>query len=375
MKKELVKVENNVNLSSYPTYKISKREKRRLERLNKKAKKYQDDINFSLKEEKIIKKQNYKFWKNLLVIVIIIVAFLLIGCLTSVFLFVKGFFNDSFYGNLCGGIVLGVLLGILGIFVIRPIIIGLSKPSFTLDAFNENQRRVASKKNFKKLQKVATNIIETNDNVSTESKNLLKTFYHNKKELNNVLKKIYHDEISKDIQKVINDEACKVLLSTALSQNSRFDSLSVFFINVRMIMLICVRCGYHPTYARLSKLIVKVFRNALIAYSFQSLKLEDLIVNGIDKLTNGILSIIPFVKDISKSLIQGSSNALLTLRIGIITKKYLFEEFTIQQSIKDPDEVEVELVECAIKEANNNIDSVIDQCKKSIGKKEKVSVK
>ena len=136
-------------------------------------------------------------------------------------------------------------------------------------------------------------------------------------------------------------------------------------------MQICVKCGYHPTYARLSKLIVKVFRNALIAYAVQSLNLEDIIINGIDKLAKGALSAIPGVSEISKSLTQGASNALLTLRVGIITRKYLYEEYNIQAMIENPEDIEAEIVEEAVLEANNNFDSIVLECKNGMKRKVK----
>ena len=74
---------------------------------------------------------------------------------------------------------------------------------------------------------------------------------------------------------------------------------------------------------------------------------------------------------------QGASNALLTLRIGIITRKYLYEEYALQEKITDPDEVQTEIVSSAIKEANDNIDDIVKECKKKIliGRKNQVSVK
>ena len=296
---------------------------------------------------------------------------LIIACLIDIFNFVRGFFSDITTGNIVGGCVTGFFVLLLIIFVIRPIVVALSTPVFTLDIVDDENKKKISRKNFKKLQKVAKNIILTNDNVSQDSKNKISTFIGNRKELNNVLKNIYENEISKDIQKTINSSATKALITTAISQNAKFDAASVIIINIKMIMQICVKCGYHPTYARLSKLIVKVFRNALIAYAVQSLNLEDIIINGIDKLAKGALSAIPGVSEISKSLTQGASNALLTLRVGIITRKYLYEEYNIQAMIENPEDIEAEIVEEAVLEANNNIDSIVLECKNGMKRKVK----
>lgn len=317
------------------------------------------------KEEKIIKKSSHKFVRAVAVACVTIITILVISGLINIFTFVKGFFSDITLGNIVAGSVTGVLIALLFIFVIRPIIMALATPMFTLDVVSEEDARNISKANFKKLQKVAKNILE-NDNVSEDNKNLIRTFYSNKKELNNTLKNVYDTDIKNDIMKIVNATSTKVMLTTALSQNSKFDAISVALLNIRMIMQICVKCGYHPTYLRLSKLIIKVFRNAMFAYAVQNLNLQDILIDGIDKLAKGALNAIPGLSTLTKSLTQGASNALLTLRIGIITRKYLYEEFNIQRMIKNPDEVEVEIVSSALKEANENIDNIVIEAKRDI---------
>ena len=139
-----------------------------------------------------------------------------------------------------------------------------------------------------------------------------------------------------------------------------------------MSMQIVVKCGYHRSYAQLSKLIVKVFRNALIAYSLQSLNLEDVVVNGINKLVKGAITAIPGLNEVAKSLTQGAANALLSLRIGIITRKYLYKEYELQAQIDAQYSIDEIIVNDAIKEADDDIDDIIAECKKSQKKKQAV---
>lgn len=334
-------------------------------------------VNTTSKEEKIIKKKSEKFFVGLFVGLMVLLTLFTVVCLIDIFSFAKGFFHDELTGNIVGGIVVGIITLIIIIFVVRPIVIALSSPMFTLDVINATPNSEISRKNFKKMQKVARNIISTNDNVSKDSKNLLNSFIHNKVELNNTLKKVYKTEISKDINKTITLTASKVLLTTALSQSGKFDALNVALTNIRMIMQICVKCGYHPTYAKLTKLIIKVFRNAIVAYSIESLNVGEAVTTGINKLTENLLGSIPFVGTVTKSILEGSTNALLTLRIGILTRKYLYEEYAKQEQIKDSSEIQTELVDSAIKEANENIDDIVKECKNviMIGKKNGVKVK
>ena len=305
----------------------------------------------SNKETSIIKRSNRKFIKAFVIVGSVLLSIIIFSCIIDIYDFFRSFHP------IAGYVSLGVVILLLLLFVFRPIIVALSTPCFTLDVVEVSNKKSIIRKNYRKLKKVASNLIK-GENISQESKDLIKENISNRKELNNTL------EISKKINKIINESATNVLFATAISQNNRFDSATVALVNIRMIMKIVIACGYHPSYPQLYKLIAKVFRNALIAYAIQSINVDQVIFNGIDKLVKGTLSALPFVSDLTKSITQGSANALLTLRIGIITRKYLYEEFDIQAMIEDPDEQNAIILEEAVEEANSSIDVIIDECKK-----------
>lgn len=313
-------------------------------------------------ETSIIKKQNRKLIKSIAIIGIVLITLVVVSCIIDIFDFAYKFHPYAGYAALAV-----VILALL-VFVIRPIVIALSSPCFTLDIVDVKSKKEVSRRNYQSLKKVAKNLIEK-DNISSESKKVIEASMNSKAELNDVLRTVYDKEVSKNINKIINESSVRVLLSTAISQNNKFDGATVALVNIRMIMRIVVACGYHPSYPQLYKLIAKVFRNALIAYTLQTTEVDNLIFNGINKLVKGALTNLPLVGEITKSITQGAANALLTLRIGIITRKYLYEEFDIQAMMEDPDETNETILEEAVNEANNSIDDIIEQCKKD--KKEK----
>lgn len=318
-------------------------------------------------EAKILKKKNHKFIKGLAIACSLVMVYVVASCILDIY---KFFFDIHPHA---GYLSLGIMVLLIIIFVIRPIVVALSTPCFTLDIVDDISAKKASKINHKKLKKVAKNLLKYNKNLSEDSKEKISNALDNKKQLNETLKVIYKTEISKEINKIINRNSAQVLAGTAISQNNKFDAATVIIVNVRMIMQIVVKCGYHPSYAQLSKLIVKVFRNALIAYTIQSLNLQDIVVNGIDKLVKGALSAIPGVSEVTKSLTQGAANALLTLRVGIITRKYLYKEFDLQAQIDENYSIDEQIVYDAVEEANGDIDDIIAQCKNGIKSKKKVS--
>ena len=270
-------------------------------------------------EEKIIKKSNKKFFKYLFIASSVIIIIFLIASIISIYQFFYSFHPHAGYLSLA------IIIILLIIFIIKPVMQALLTPCFSLDISKSSKSKL-NKINYRKLKKVAKNIISVNKNVSEESKNKLReALKKEQKTLSDTLKSIYDNEIKKDITKLTIQRASETLLATAISQNNNFDAFTTIIINIRLIMQIVVRCGYHPTYPQLAKLIIKVMRNALIAYTLQSLHLEDIVINGINKLVKGALNIIPGVNEIAKSLTQGAANALLTLRIGILTRKYLYK--------------------------------------------------
>lgn len=317
-------------------------------------------------ELKIVKKANKKAMKIFMVIMIVIMSIIVFGAIIDIF--------DFFYKlhPHVGYLSLAIIILLLAILVIRPILIALATPCFTLDVIDNENKKNINRKNYRKLKKVASNLLKQND-ISDESKRVIVNNIDNRDNLNQVLREVYDKEISKKINKIINESATKVLVATAVSQNNKIDSATVILVNIKMIMRIVVVCGYHPTYPQLYKLIAKVFRNAIIAYTLQTTNVDEMIFEGVNKLVKGALSSIPFVSEVTKSITQGAANSLLTLRIGIITRKYLYEEFDIQAMLEDEEKENELILEEAVEEANSSIDIVLDQFKKN-KKKEKQCV-
>ena len=208
------------------------------------------------------------------------------------------------------------------ILILNPIRIILFSPSFcvvtVLDEENEKNVRV--------YKKIVKNLVD-NDYVNEEEKRVLKSC-ETSGELREELTKVFNTSIKKDINKIILNNAKTVLLSTAISQNGKFDMYTVLAVNVKMIKEIVVKCGFRPSYPKLGKLTFKVVSTAMVAESLEGLDLSDIF----PQTTNNVLSEIPFVKPIASSFVNGISNALLTIRIGLVTRKYLFSDGNLSKS-------------------------------------------
>lgn len=208
---------------------------------------------------------------------------------------------------------------IVFLVIINPIRIILTSPSFeictTLDPDSHKVRSV--------YRAVARNMAK-NKNVDEEHR-LLLTKYKNYDELQMNMTVVFHDCIKKNLNNIIIKKAKTVLISTAICQNARMDMITVFSVNLNMIKDLVTECGFRPNMTNLSKLTVNVFSTALIAEGLESISIDDILPNSV----NNALGQIPFIKPVMASVTQGIANALLTIRIGCVTRKYLFRDGNI----------------------------------------------
>ena len=200
--------------------------------------------------------------------------------------------------------------------IVNPIIIILRSPSLAIaTTLDPTDGRVVAI-----YKKVAKNIVKNND--LPEEQKLLLTKYNNKNELLLNLQFVFEQSVKGELNKIILHDAKIVMISTALSQSARMDMISAFTVNLKMIKELVVKCGFRPSMKNLSKLTVNVFGTALIAEGLENLSLDDILPQN----ATNMLANVPFVKPLMESVIQGIANSLMTIRIGIITRKYLFTD-------------------------------------------------
>ena len=114
-----------------------------------------------------------------------------------------------------------------------------------------------------------------------------------------------------------------VFLVTTVSQTGRIDALTSLVINCRMIADV-IRCsGYRPTWGQLGRQYARILATSLFSY-YLSDTLDKVEVDP-EMLHLKALSNMPLVGTVTKSLVDGTANTLLSLRIGHVTLAYLRE--------------------------------------------------
>lgn len=221
--------------------------------------------------------------------------------------------NISIYLEI-GFYVLVVLVILLAI--VRPIVIIVKSPSLSIITTTDKH----SNRAMAIYKKVAKNIIKNNDLPNDEV--LMLTKYRQNEELLVNLNYVFEKSIRKQINGIIIKKAKVVMISTAICQSARFDMATTFTVNLNMIKDIVEKCGFRPSMKNLSKLTVNVFATALIAEGLDNLTINDVM----PRTAANAIAEIPLLGKAIDGIMDGVANALLTIRIGCVTRRYLYSD-------------------------------------------------
>lgn len=239
----------------------------------------------------------------------------------------------------------GVAVILLFIFFFRPLMIIVFAPTLSVQTVLERDTR-KYKRTFKK---VAKNLMK-DDMLDEIDKEAISNSINQHEALQNEVTRVFNKTIKKELNKIIIRNAKTVMVSTAISQNGRLDSIMILAINLKMIKELVLKCGFRPSYANLGKLSINVLGTALIAEGLENLDITDILPAS----ATNFLAEVPIIKPIMSSVAQGITNALLTARIGIVTRKYLFCDTPIVSKNKIRFEAikeSVKMIPLVIKEA------------------------
>jgi len=254
--------------------------------------------------------QKKRFWILIGIGVVLLFGFILLSNIISVgerLRVIHVYLEYGFYG---------ISVVLVYILVINPVRVITFAPTFSIDSIldDDNKRH--------KIYKDAAKVLVKNDYLTDEDKASLSDNMGDKDELKKALTVVFDTTIKEEINKLIIKNSTTVLVSTALSQNGNLDMLSVVAINLKMIKEIVQLSGFRPTYPNLAKLSLNVLITSLIAEGLEDIEVSELLPNKISET----LTDLPFVKTISSSIFSGIANGMLTCRVGVVTRSYLFND-------------------------------------------------
>ena len=180
------------------------------------------------------------------------------------------------------------------------------------------------------------------------------------------------------INKRIKEWGKTVFMVTAISQNGIFDSAAVMVMNYKLIEDLVLASGFRPTRPQMFRLYVRILTTSLISYctsqvftdmdgvapfdiasdatdaaDVTDVNPEDLAgtspeLDGEDSLS-GLLARFKIPGVVAESALQGAVNALLTLRIGYVTKAFLMEGPEALSGVRNKRAVKRQAIKSAFK--------------------------
>ena len=125
---------------------------------------------------------------------------------------------------------------------------------------------------------------------------------------------------------IIRDSAEAVFVSTAISQSGRLDAIFVLTVNFRMIWRIAGVYSQRPALRDLIYLYANVAGSAFAAGELDEAEIANQIEPILSSALGALSFSVPGVQAASSivisSIITGAANAFLTLRVGIIARRY-----------------------------------------------------
>ena len=127
----------------------------------------------------------------------------------------------------------------------------------------------------------------------------------------------------------IRNNAKRVFLGTALSQNGRLDALIMFVSLARMIWRVSGVYNQRPTPAELWSVYSTVSSATFISFSIEALDIPRTITESMNELLPAVTPVMaassvplmgPMMQQCTSAVIDGAANCLLAIRAGVVTR-------------------------------------------------------
>ncbi|HOD36136.1 MAG TPA: DUF697 domain-containing protein [Syntrophales bacterium] len=132
--------------------------------------------------------------------------------------------------------------------------------------------------------------------------------------------------LSRGCDDIIQKSAATVFVSTAISQSGRLDALFVLTTQWRMVWQIAKVYYQRPTFRDLAYLYSNVAATVFMASELDDIDVSEQVQPVISSTLGAVSLSIPGMQALTSilvnSVLTGAANAFLTLRVGIIAKRY-----------------------------------------------------
>jgi hypothetical protein len=132
--------------------------------------------------------------------------------------------------------------------------------------------------------------------------------------------------LDEEAVRVIKAAASQVFLSTAVSQSGRLDTILVFSMQTRMVWQIAHLYYQRPTLRDMARLYANVAATSFVAGELQDVDLSNQVEPVFSAVIGSLGGAVPgfhvVASILANSILSGAADAFLTLRVGMIAKRY-----------------------------------------------------
>jgi len=134
------------------------------------------------------------------------------------------------------------------------------------------------------------------------------------------------DALGRECDVIIRDSASAVFVSTAISQSGRLDTIFVLTAHFRMVGRIASVYTQRPSFRDLINLYANVAATAFVAGELDEAdigeQVEPILSSALGAVSLSVPGVQAAASIVVNSILTGAANAFLTLRVGIITRRY-----------------------------------------------------
>ncbi|MFW6012498.1 MAG: DUF697 domain-containing protein [bacterium] len=134
------------------------------------------------------------------------------------------------------------------------------------------------------------------------------------------------DHLASEADELTQKTARNVFLITAISPNGRFDLLTVLVAQSRLVWNISKLYSQRPTVRDLTTLYANVAASAFVAGGIEDIDLSEqvqpLVAAALPSASGAIPGFGGAAAVVANAITSGATNAYLTLRVGIVTRRY-----------------------------------------------------
>jgi hypothetical protein len=133
-------------------------------------------------------------------------------------------------------------------------------------------------------------------------------------------------DLGEKVNAIVKESAMTVFLSTAVSQSGRLDGLLVMAAQSRMVWRIAHLYGQRPGPGDIARLYGTVAASVFVASEIDDIDLEEQVEPILSSAMGALGASVPGLQVagtiLANCVLSGSANAFLTLRVGMVAKRY-----------------------------------------------------